>query len=117
MFENLISNDIGGALKKISKFLFYFCLIIGAILIIIGIIRFLSGIGEYASFSEGIHFTSEDAITYGGLYANCYYGRLTAKIGFGIALSSLGAIPMYALGELVSYVKKINEILSKTNNN
>ncbi len=120
MFENLnelIFNDIGETLKKISKFLFYFCLVIGAIVVVVGVIMFLSGIDEYTSFSEGLNCTLEDAIRWDTLYASCYYGKVTTKIGFWIALSSLGVIPMYAFGELVNSAKKIKELLSKTDNN
>ncbi|MBE7018418.1 MAG: hypothetical protein E7413_00855 [Ruminococcaceae bacterium] len=119
MFENLnelIFDDIGETLKKIAKFLFNFCLVVGIVVVVIGVIMFLSGLDEFTSFSEGLACTFADAIKYENLYATCYYGKVTTKIGFWLALSSLGVIPMYAFGELVNSAKKIKELLSKTDN-
>lgn len=118
MFEKLneiIFDDIGKTLKNISMFLFYFCLVIGAIVVFVGAMMFLSGIDEYTSFSEGLACTLEDAIKYDNLYASCYYGKVTTKIGFWIIFSSFGVLPLYAFGELVNSAKKSRELLSKIN--
>ncbi len=118
MFENLnetIFSDIGETLKKISKFLFNFCLIIGAIVAVVGAMIFLSGIDEYTSFLEGLACTQEDAIEYDSLYASCYYGKVVTKFGFWIAFSSLTVLPLYAFGELVNSAKKSKELLMKLN--
>lgn len=106
--DEKIFDNIGNTLKIMAKILFYFCLIVGLITIITGMFRFLTGIDEYTSFSEGISCTLEDAIKYEGLYADCYYGRQTTKTGFILTLSSISALPLYGFGELISLCSQIN---------
>ena len=110
-----IFENIGNTLKIIAKILFYVCLSIGILTLIIGVFRFLGGIDEYTSFAEGMACTLEDAIEYDSLYADCYYGRQTTKLGFFLTISSITALPLYGFGELVNLCSQINLKLKKSN--
>ena len=110
--EKLFEN-IGKTLKLLSKILFYSCLAIGIVVIVIGAIRFLSGIDEYTTFADGLSCTLEDALKYENLYADCYYGRQMVSVGFVLAISSLSTLIVYGFGEIID---KISIIASNTNN-
>ncbi len=115
MFQKINDYFFGNveeALKKIAKVLFDICVLSGIILIIIGIIKFFIGIDEYTSFTEGLTCTLEDAIEHSSLYGNCYWGRKIIKWGFIEIVSALGILPLYAFGEIVAYLKKINNTLT-----
>ena len=113
MFENP-----GGSLKAIAKFCFYACLILAAILFLIGCIRFLSAVDfdGYPSFAEVASYTIEDyahglANEY-NWYVDGYLGKMMCKNAIYLALASFGSIPLYAFGCLVEDVAKIKEKLN-----
>ena len=110
-----IFSDIGKTFKKIAKVIFSICVVCGVILIIIGSIKFLMGIDKYTTFSDGITCTLEDASKYSSLYKNCYWGKQIFKIGLIGIISALGMLPLYAFGEIISCIKKIEETLSEIN--
>lgn len=116
MFEKfeMMFENIGNTLKSIAKILFYACLAIGGIVLIIGIFRFVSGLDEYVSFSEAMACTLADAIKYDTLYADCYYGRQMVKIGFIMQISSITTLPLYGFGELINMCSQIISKLKKS---
>ena len=111
--DEKIFGNIGNSIKVIAKILFYLCLSIGLLTLIIGVFRFLGGVDEYTSFAEGMACTLEDAIEYDALYADCYYGRQTTKAGFILVLSSISLLPLYGFGELINLCSQINMKIKK----
>lgn len=109
-----IFDDIGKTLKLIAQICFYLCLCVGLLYILIGAFRFLGGIDEYTTFSEGLSCTLEDALEYKSLYGDCYYGRQMIKTGFILMLCSLSSLPLFGFGELVDSNLEIKRTLRKT---
>ena len=91
---NFIFGDIGKTLKIIAKLLFVVCVLLGFILIVFGLIKVL-GI-------HGGHSRSEIQAWYTVLYC-----------GIGLVVGSLGTLPLYALGEIASDLKKSNNTGNK----
>jgi hypothetical protein len=110
-----IFEDIGGSLKIMARVLFTIGLLIGLITLAIGVLKFLNGVSEHTtvSFIEGLTCTLEDATRRESLYADCYYGRQIAKLGFALILSSFAVLPLYGLGELIDLCYSIDKKIKK----
>ena len=83
IFENIDKN-----LKIIAKVVFFICVVVGAIFVVLGLIKVLA-LGGSDSKRE-----MQEAYTY--LY-----------IGLGACVSSVTVLPLYAFGELVSLCREI----------
>lgn len=103
-------DDVGATLKAIAKVCFYLCFWIGVIVVLIGTIKFFSGI-DYVSFSEGLTCTAADVIEHESLYADCYFGRQIVKAGLFCMLGALSTLPLYGFGELIQTNRKMNKRL------
>lgn len=108
-----IFEDIGGSLKIMARVLFTIGFFIGLITLAIGVLKFSNGVDEHTSVIEGMTCTLEDATRYEILYADCYYGRQIAKLGFALILSSFAVLPLYGLGELIDLCYSIDEKIKK----
>lgn len=104
LFENP-SNTI----KKMSKIVFYACLIIGAITLLIGLENMNRVIDDTGnSFFEFMSYSLADAMTV-GWRAEGYAAKNQILQGIYIMLASLTMIPLYGFGCLIGDVADIKK--------
>lgn len=112
-------QDTGEWIKKTSKILLVICIVLAIILFFVGISPISSNL-EYTSMRELLTMTSEDylwAINKGyDFMTEPYEGLMKVKLAFTLALSALGAIPLYGFGTLIDDVHAIRSKLVQVDN-
>ena len=112
---DILFDDSGHSVKNIAIVCFFLCLVVAAVLILIGSIRILSAVDEYTPFREVLAYTAED-YAYGlergfDWYVNGYMGKMQCKTALYIALASFCSIPLYAFGCLLENIVAIKKKL------
>lgn len=102
---HIIFQNVENTIKIISKFLYKFSLVLGALAIGLGVILFLIGLGE-CDFTEALNLTSAHVILDED-YALSFYGKTLVISGLYCAASSLSLLPIYAFAELLENIKQL----------
>lgn len=97
MLEDLFTN-IGATIKKISKGLFYFLLVVGIVAIFIGLLNLLF-CAEIANFFEVLFMSNKDVLVEG--YEGVYNSRIMIGTGINLIISSFALLVIYGIGEAV----------------